>query len=232
MGRLFPVLVVALLIGAPPVSANLIYLTDDRSVSAFGQACVEPGPGQIECDPFESEAAVPGSLFAPFDAAVSAGDGGAAAQTSSLDLLTGAWTATGSADSFSDVGFGEGTSTFEIGFQLTSPANVALGGFVEAEEFFGFGEGRARVRLAQGATTVYLAEAVVNGDFASELVDFAATLGPGDYTLLALADGYGGSCSTYDLDFTFEIVPEPATSALAAVGLLALALLRRRPRLR
>lgn len=212
---------------ASPAWAAIVLQADGRSVSAFGEPCTEPEPGQIECGAYESEEFTPSVPFAPFNASASAAGEGAS-QSSSMDALAGTMSAGGAASSFSDVGYASGVSLFEIEFSITTPTNIVLSGHVEADEYYGFGEGRAQVRLLQGTSVLYGAYAIVTGDYWYEDVIFDDVLAPGTYVIEALADGYGGSLSTYGLSFESTPVPEPGTASLVAAGLLALAAGRRR----
>lgn len=191
---------------------TLVLVSDDRSVSAFGQVCDE-----VDCLPPDSDSAIPSPAFAYFDASVAGGDGGNASQTSSAS--TGLLAGSGQAEGYSDYGYGYGDSSYDLTFRLDAPARIQLSGSLTAEDTYGFGYGESRVSLERGAQVLFQESA----DPYEMEVAFAydEALPPGEYRLFVQADGEISIRSTYD----FVLAADPLAAGVPAAPPAALWLL-------
>ncbi len=209
--------------GSPPgpgggTPGTLELLTDDRGINAFGERCYEDPT--FYCDPYENESAQPSSDFAAFSENVSAGDGGAASQSSSVG--TNGLAGVGSASGYSDIGYGIGRSTYDVTFRVDGAA-VALTGTLEMFDFVGFGYGVTFVQLSRASGEVLYREEV-DPYSSPAIIDYQGLLPPGDYRLEAFADGDVWIDTSFDFAMTADPVAavptlDPTAAPLLAAGL-------------
>ncbi|HTI38909.1 MAG TPA: PEP-CTERM sorting domain-containing protein [Vicinamibacterales bacterium] len=219
-------------------SADPILVTDGRFVAA--SAIVNAQPPTVVVN-------TPSAPFSPFTASASATATAAAftAQTTSTQhssLGSTLFSASGSIDSSADVSapegfaFANGSSTFEIEFDLSMPYSFALTGSIAVDDME-LGGGFGEVEVSLGTEPVSGGIDVVAGDdirFGSQLLDFTGVLPAGRHRLLVEAstesvasDGLAHHGSNFDVDFALTPTPEPPSIFLLGAGTVVLATKRR-----
>ena len=158
---------------------------------------------------------------------------GQANQTSSV--APSLFQATGSAETFSDVGFSAGSSKFDVTFSLSTPTQVDLTGELVFEDD-AFATIIFASVLSDSSSTLFEGEDDPfffddQSGFPFEMrqdLAFADLLDPGTYRLLFDIDPSGGNGrGSFDFQLSLSPIPEPGTWALLAAGLLALGARRR-----
>lgn len=198
---------------APAHAGTLELLSDDRFVNAFGEFCTDDGGGFM-CDPFEDVTETPSPAFSSFNDSVSAGDGGFASQTSAAG--TESLSGVGFASGFSELGYGIGSSVYDVTFRLHGPTLVDLTGTLTAFDTQGFGFAESEVRLSEGATVLFTTFA----DPFDTLVPFSFSdeLPAGDYRLYLQADGDVSMEGSFDFTLT-AVATVPAVTLHGLNGL-------------
>ncbi len=186
---------------------------DQRKYTIIGQDCDESS-----CGPPFANTSTPPAPFAPWSIPH---------QTSSVGSLQ--MSGSGTASSYSDYGWYEQDSIFDVTFLVTAPTEVHLFGLLDTYILWGAPE--AGVRLTGGS--VLFEHIIEDALFEDGSFDFTTVLMPGSHQLEVWADG-GVPIADASFVFTFDIspevaqIPEPSTAALMAFGLAWLARWRRR----
>ena len=190
-------------------SADSILVSDGRQIVLAGNG--------LGCA-IEEEIFLASAPFAPFDES----------HTSIPDDPESPWeTVTASQSSFvqADQMGGTGTasnsmsthfcsqSIFSVTFQLTASSSYDFDATLVTDAGFEPGFGSVRLTGSNGTEFDY---SFGNGPLD---VQESGVLPAGEYTLYLLADSYGGTATW---EFAFQLVPEPASAALLAVGLVSL----------
>lgn len=220
----FPVaVVIAVSLLAPAAEASFLTIQDDRYM--FTEVWDEDTCGSGSCD---IQVVRPDSPFADFDAVLAVGQY-TISQTSSIDPVGGTISATGAAVQIPYIVYGPGYSLFDIRIELTSEAQFDVLGDLYNSATYG---GGSTFRLSQlvGTQYQYLYSVEFEDQTSYQAIDYAALLEPGVYRLYAIASGdllLGGG-NEFSFVATVAAIPEPGTGALLGLGLLGLAIGRRR----
>ena len=187
----------------PGHAVAIVPVQDDRSVAALGQS------------------ATPSPPFSPFNAFV----GGVGAPNASQDSSVGTTGMSGSGQTGRDGGGnGPGSTVFDLTFQVDEPAVYSLA----ADGWFGQ-DSHVIVKLLGPGGALY--EPALSRNSHNELAN-TGTLDPGvDYRLViagSMTDTRGSAGAIWNFTFGVEPVPEPHTALLVALGLLGLAVARRK----
>jgi hypothetical protein len=189
----------------------VVLVADHRGTDNIGQDCWEDPSTGYECgEPFSHHWA-PDPEFSDFVAP------GQSSHVGPLQM-----DGSGAASAFSDVGWNEANSWFDVTFDVIEHTEVWLTGYGEVSTFWGGGEVAATL-TGPGAAIVY--QAIFSdwdlsyGDF-----DFTGILAPGRYNLRVGTDIYPLADAWWSFDFQISpaSVPEPGTGLMMIAGLLAM----------
>jgi hypothetical protein len=135
-------------------------------------------------------------------------------------------TGSGFANAFSDLENSEGSSRFDVVFEVVDPVNVTLEGSFEMQDIaFGSLLAIAQVEVFGGAPV--LGQTYFPFDEIQPFL-FEGLLGPGLYRLLVSLSPNGNTDTFFDFSFAVTPVPEPGTGALLGLGLALVGWQRRR----
>jgi len=222
----FPVAVMtAVSLLAAAAEASFMTIQDSRYLRS--EVWDEDVCGSGYCD---VELVYPDSPFADFDAVLAVGQY-TISQTSSIDPVGGTISATGAAIEIPSILYGPGNSRFDIRIELTSEAQFDVAGDLFNSATYG---GGSTFRLSQLVGTQYqnLYSVEFDDQTYHQAIDYAALLEPGIYRLQASASGdlLLGGYNEFSFVATVAAIPEPGTGFLVGLGLLGLAIGRRRRR--
>jgi len=206
--------------GPLSAAATFIGVTDGRQLQA---QCLGSPPEQTlpPCPSFSTVTIAPSPPFSLFDSGVGELGGRLARQTSSFSStrLDGV----GYARAGDGWGMGWASSTYSITFDVDTETPYTLSG-----QLFGGDHIRTfgSLSLSRGSTSLF----EMDLPFGYHDFEQSGVLVPGRYDLVAQArNSVGNNGSLASFSFQLVTIPEPATALLLGLGLVALALRKRRP---
>ncbi|ARN74482.1 hypothetical protein [Oceanicoccus sagamiensis] len=147
-------------------------------------------------------------------------------------ISTSGFSASGSADAYSDYDWSQSESIFDFTFQLTSHYRLTITGLVWGQEEQ-WGEGNASSKLYEGSQTtssnaLYSVSVSAGYGYEEAAVNYSDILGPGVYRFKTIANPYTMIASSgFSVSGNFVSVPAPpsAVPVPAAAWLFGSALL-------
>lgn len=197
-----------LLFALPAIAMTepVVLVADDRGGYRQGQPCSEDWEtGEYSCGSYYNQSYSPPTDFVDWNG------GGQNTKVSPL-----AMSGTGSGSAFSDYGWNESNTTFDITFDVLTPVTFDMTGSMWAGSYWGGGE--AFAWLDKGAERIFSVSAYDNE------VDllFSTVLLPGRYRINIHTATYPIADAWFDFSVVMAptTVPEPSTALLVGLGLV------------
>jgi hypothetical protein len=204
--RLCAIVIAAFGFGLPSLAiANPVTLiSDDRGGYSVGQPCWEDYETyEYTCGPSYNNSYSPPSDFADWNG------GGQNTKVAPLEM-----SGTGSGSAYSDYGWSEANTTFDITFDVVSAVTMVLTGNLWSSSYWGGGE--AGMWLEKDGVQILSAVAY---DDDIDLI-FNEILLPAQYRLKFYTAANPISDAGFSFDVEITPVPEPSTALLVGFGLL------------